>query len=152
MQDLHRQENVVDDGPPLQENRLLKDHSHLPGGIEIPFRGKRQVAVRFGQEAGDDLQKRRLPAPGRPHEGDELSAVDIESHILKGADFAGLGGINLSQVPNIDKRFSFVHERPMFTSGDHREEEYNIKRYLMQFKKCQLAVQNLYVFFGPLPF
>jgi len=66
LQDLHRQKDVVNNGAPFQKNRFLKDHSHLPGGIEIPFRGKRQVAVRLGQEAGDDLQKRRLSAPGGP--------------------------------------------------------------------------------------
>ncbi len=77
---LQRQPNVVLDAPPVEEDGSLEDDAVLPAAPRLGGR----LAVdhdlprrRLGQVT-DDPEQRALAAAGRPDEGHELAAIDLE--------------------------------------------------------------------------
>src|SRR3954451_7254008 len=79
-QELERQRDVLRDRPPVVEHRVLE---HDPVVVVAPRSICRlpvylDRAGRRLDEVADDSKERRLPAPGRPDQRDELSRLDVE--------------------------------------------------------------------------
>jgi hypothetical protein len=53
-------------------------------------------------QPGHAVQERRLPAPGRPHDGDHLPATDAEVHALERVDPQATGGVDLLHAGGLD--------------------------------------------------
>jgi hypothetical protein len=78
-EDLGRQDDVVEDRPPLQQQRRLEHHADVAARIER-HAGRadldRSGIVRM--EPGEDLQQRALAASRRADEARELARQDVE--------------------------------------------------------------------------
>src|SRR5262249_45882716 len=61
------------------------------------------VAAGWRVEPGDQVEERRLPRPGRAHEGEEVALGDVEGELLQDADLLGAAGERLVQVANADE-------------------------------------------------
>ena len=82
---LQPERDVVVDGHVREERVLLEDHVHGPAirwnpGHVVPFQddaaGVRQL------EARDHPKRRRLAAPARPEQREELALTDLERHVV----------------------------------------------------------------------
>ena len=63
----------------------------------------------LGLEAGDDPEQRRLAAPRRPQEDDELAAFDVEGHGIEGREVTeALGDALQAQKRPVASRGAFV--------------------------------------------
>jgi hypothetical protein len=64
--------------------------------------GDRHAAAGLLDQAGDDVQDRRLAAAARADEGDELAIADLEAGVAHGLDIAAARRVRLAQAPDID--------------------------------------------------
>ena len=84
-QHLERQRDVLRDRAPVVEHRRLEDDAVVaieprpPRGLAV----HRDLAAGGLDDVADDAQERRLPAPGRPDQGDELALADLEVDALQ---------------------------------------------------------------------
>jgi hypothetical protein len=64
-------------------------------------------------EIRDDPEKRRLPAAGRPDEGNELAFGNLQVYVGQGVDRTVGGLVGEGQPPNVDHRsMSRISGRP----------------------------------------
>ena len=92
---LQRQLDVLDHGAPVEQPGLLEGHAVL---LVEPGLGGRlavdpDVAGRRLDEVGDQPQQRRLAAPRRPDQADELAGRDGEVDVDERVDLAGRAGV-----------------------------------------------------------
>ncbi|MEZ5739528.1 MAG: hypothetical protein R3E68_08800 [Burkholderiaceae bacterium] len=81
---LGRQQDVVEDAPPLEQQRLLKDHADVPSRVErMGGRAERHRAFILLVQAGQDLEQRGLAATRWPDHRDQFAGHDLERGIRK---------------------------------------------------------------------
>ena len=97
------QQHVVEDGPPSEQDRRLKDHPH--GGNRTddraPVHG--DATGRGRPQSRDDPQQRRLAAAGGADQGDQLTAIDRHADVAERLDHAGLGTIRHADAVERDQ-------------------------------------------------
>src|SRR5579863_2951076 len=83
--------DIVGDGKPRQQSRLLKDNADL--GVRCRDRDaiERYTARGRGVEAGDGAQQCRLSAAGAADDGDDLADIDIGRKPLQRMDAVRIG-------------------------------------------------------------
>src|SRR5690606_16111915 len=54
-------------------------------------------------EQAEDVEERGLPAPRRPHDGDELAALDLDGDAAERAGLDLLGGVDAAEVLRLDE-------------------------------------------------
>jgi hypothetical protein len=118
--ELGGEQDVVDDGPPLEEHRRLEHHADRG---DRPGHGPpvhEHAAAGRGPEPGDDPQERRLAAAGRADQGDELAPADPERDVAERLDRARLGPVGHADPVEDDQRFGgsiFVRKSLVKTSS-----------------------------------
>src|SRR5207302_8161634 len=75
---LERQRDVLRDGAPVVEHRVLEDDPvvAVEAGPVRRLAVHDDLALARRDQVADDAQERRLPAPGRADQRDELAGVD----------------------------------------------------------------------------
>ena len=86
----------------VQREDVLAGHDHA-------------AALRTVQ-AAEDVQQRRLPHPGSPHDGDHLARRDVEVHPGQHRHVAGRGAVALDDVVGGDEGVDGGHPRNGFTT------------------------------------
>ena len=78
----HAVADVAGDGPPRQQTRLLKDDRAIDARtIDSLCHRSTRVPASYAQQAGDDVEQRRLAAAARSDDGHELAVGDRERHV-----------------------------------------------------------------------
>ena len=101
---LERQRDVLRDGPPVEQHGVLEDDPV----VAVDARLRRRLAVdrdRAGgrlDEVADHAEERRLAAPGRADQRDELAGLDLEVDLLERGDVAARE--RLRDVLDLDDR------------------------------------------------
>ena len=88
---LQRERQVLENGLLRVERVVLEHHGDVPVlGIEIVDQPVADVDVPAGHrnEAGNEIERRRLAAAGRADQSDELSVVDRQRNVVDGQDRA----------------------------------------------------------------
>ena len=99
LDDLQRQEHVLERVAPRQEIRVLERHAHaLQRPAHFPSLD-REPAGGDRREPADQLHQRGLAAAGRPHHRDELALRDREIDAVD-----GLHGLRAAAVVHADGR------------------------------------------------
>jgi hypothetical protein len=81
-EDFGRQQHVVENAPPFQQQRLLEHHADVARRIErLRRRADANLARLVGVQAGQDFQQRRLSAAGRADQRDQLAVFDVEGRL-----------------------------------------------------------------------
>ena len=105
-EDLGRQQHVVDDRPPLQQQRLLEHHADVARRIERMLgRADRHRAAVVRMQAGQDLQQRALAAArrARPATG-QLARHDVEGGVGDREVRLRARAVGLGDVGEVDER------------------------------------------------
>ena len=108
-EELERERDVLADGPPLEEHRVLEDDpvivvdACLPGGFAVD----RDRAPRRIDQIADHAQKRRLPAAGWPDQRHELLRCEGEVDVLQSHDVAARE--DLGDTVDADDWLGLVH-------------------------------------------
>src|SRR5712691_3035912 len=106
-EDFRREEHVVDDAPPLQQQRLLEHHADIARGIErLRARADRHLAGIEWMQARENLQQRGLAAAGGAHERDELAHLDVEARLRDGQEIRSSRAVDLLHAGEMDERFA----------------------------------------------
>src|SRR5205085_8233304 len=78
---------------------------------ELAFVEPRQVGAEhvhfaFGRavDAGNEIQQRRFAGARRPHQRDEIAALDVEADVVQGDDFKPFARVPLADVAYADDR------------------------------------------------
>ena len=66
----HGKFDVLCDGQPREQRRLLEHHRYAP--VDLDGAGARRF------ESGDEVEDRRLAAPGGADQADELASLDVQ--------------------------------------------------------------------------
>src|SRR5262245_1717884 len=74
--------NVVENRLPGQKHVLLEHVGGAPVDASERFSAHLDAAGGGRQKAGDDVQERRLAAPARPDDGDELTLRDVNRDVV----------------------------------------------------------------------
>jgi hypothetical protein len=83
-----RQQNVLQDRPPRQQNGRLKHDRRLATGTAQRLAGERQRTACTGEKACKQPQQCRFPATARTHQRNKLAFGEIEGHRLQRGDAA----------------------------------------------------------------
>src|SRR5207249_7651386 len=79
---LDAEDDVAEDRAPREKSGLLEHHRAVaPGAPDLPP-VEREAPARDRDEAVDRVQERRLAAPGRSDDREELARADLEVHAL----------------------------------------------------------------------
>src|ERR1043166_4015419 len=92
------QQHVVDHGAPREQDRRLEDHADVTSWACNESAAQASLAFRQWQDAGQNLEKRGLPATGRSHHRDKLAFIDAEVNLLERLHAAITGGIELREL------------------------------------------------------
>ena len=84
--DLEAEGDVFEDGHPGEERVLLEDHRALGAGRSHRLAEGFDRALVGRDEAGDDVEQRRLAAARRPEQADEFARRDVEVDVFQCAD------------------------------------------------------------------
>src|SRR5260370_936029 len=84
LDDLERQEHVVDDLAPGQEIRVLERHAGDLDRPAYPIAENDDVPGIGGHEPGHDLHQRRLAAARGPHHRGEFATGDVKARVPQG--------------------------------------------------------------------
>ena len=103
LDDLERQEDVVDDLAPGQQVRVLESHAGDLDRPAHPVAEDDDLAGIRRHEPGDQLHQRGLAAAGRADDGGELAAADGERRILQGEHAARHALIGERHVLDVDE-------------------------------------------------
>src|SRR5438046_8286855 len=105
MKDLGGQHDVLQDRAPLQQERLLKNHSDRAiVGTGIGIGAQTNEAVVDMIKTREELEHGRLAATGRSDERDKVAIVDIHRHV-------GDGDVTLRPAPEYLAYVSNSNER-----------------------------------------
>ena len=79
-EDFGRQQHVVDDAAPFQQQRLLEHHADVARRIErLRWRADPHLAAVVRVQAGEDFQQRGLAAAGGADQRHKLAGIDVEA-------------------------------------------------------------------------
>ena len=101
---LEWQAHIPDDIEPGEQYRVLEDDAKLPL-VSRSRRGRAvdtDLATRRFVEIGDEPQERRLSAPARADEGDELPDPDVEAYVRQRRERSAIQGERLADVSDRD--------------------------------------------------
>ncbi len=70
---------------PVQEQRFLKDKTHLSGGIKF-FLIHDDIPAVLWNKTGEDFQEGGFPATRWTNNADKLSRINIEGYVAQGLD------------------------------------------------------------------
>ena len=102
--DFGRQQHVVENGSPFQQQRLLEHHADVARGIERRFRIADLDGAAVGVvQPGQNLQHRGLAAAGRADQRDQFAFPDVHGDVGDGEKFRALGPIDLADVAQADE-------------------------------------------------
>ena len=108
--DFGRQQHVVQNGSPFQQQRLLEHHADIAGGVERCFRIADLDGAAVGvMQPGQDLQHRGLAAAGGADQRDQLAFPDVHGDVGDGEEFRALGTIDLADVLQADEGLVGAH-------------------------------------------
>src|SRR5262249_32932236 len=102
LDDLEREQHVVDDFAPRQKVRILKSHA---GNLDRPaylFAANDDVAGIPVDEPGHELHQGGLPASRGPHHRGEFAAAHGEARALQGENAARGAAIGQRDVMDVD--------------------------------------------------
>ena len=89
--DLQPVGDVLEDGEVRKDRIALKDHRHI-AAVGRQFVDVLAVQNHLAKgrklKPGDQAQRRRLAAAGRPQQRDKLAALDVDAHVVHGAHIA----------------------------------------------------------------
>ncbi|MGY3365837.1 hypothetical protein ACVWZL_002962 [Bradyrhizobium sp. GM2.4] len=102
--DLCRQQHVVQDRPPFQQQRLLEHHANVAGRIERAFgvADLHRAAVGVVQ-AGQNLHHGGLAAAGRADQRDQLTLLHVHGDVGHRQEFGAAAAIDLADALQADK-------------------------------------------------
>ena len=118
--DFGRQQHVVQNGSPFQQQRLLEHHADIAGGIERCFRVADLDGAAVGiMQPGQDLQHRGLAAAGGADQRDQLAFLHVHGDVGDGEEFRALGPIDLADVAQADEGLFGAHASHFCKIGFH---------------------------------
>ena len=88
---LHAEGDVVGDAQPGEERRVLEHDAAIGAGPAHALAADTHLALVGALEAGDEVEQRRLAAPRRADQADELAVVDGERHLAQRRGHAARG-------------------------------------------------------------
>src|SRR3712207_7773570 len=98
-----------------------------PRSTLFPYTTPLPISLRL--QAGDDAQKRRLPAAGGAEQGDELAVLHPERDLLQGAEVAELLGDAVDD--------DVGHKGPYLLRSEEHTSELQSRQYLV----CRLLLE-----------
>ena len=120
-EDFRRQQHVVDDAAPFQQQRLLEHHADVARRIErLRGRADPHVAGLVGMQAGEDFQQRGLAAAGRADQRDQLAGLDVERRLRHREELGAAGAVDFLHAGEMDERFA--HARLLDARVAHDEQ------------------------------
>src|SRR5262249_45905579 len=98
-----RQEHVVEDGAPREEDRRLEAHADVPARAGDGRAPEPRIAARGGHEPGQDLEERRLATARGADDRDEVALGDAEADVLERHDGTVAGRVALREITDGDR-------------------------------------------------
>ena len=102
--ELERKRNVVSDSAPGKRRLFLEHHADRRMRAGYRRAGDSDVAVVVADQAADDVEQRRLAAPRRPDDRDELARVDAERDVVDRGDDVSSAGVALPRTTGTLRR------------------------------------------------
>jgi hypothetical protein len=129
LDDLERQEHVVDDLAPGQEIRVLERHAGDLDRPAYPIAENHDVAGIGGHQPGHDLHQRRLAAARGPHHRSEFATGDVEARVPQGENAAARAAVGQRDVIDINGAGHGCHRTaPMSRSLGYEERRVTVRR------------------------
>ena len=111
-QDFGRQQHVLEDAPPLQQQRLLEHHADIAPGIEgVLAAADPDLAAVMAMQAREQLEHGGLAAAGRPDQRDEFARLDVETHVGDRKKLLAPRAVDLADAVQADERLA--HSGPV---------------------------------------
>ena len=104
LDDLKRQQHVVERSAPRQQGRVLERHADDLERRRDLVIGNDDAALGWPVEPSDELEQRRFAAAGRADHGDELALLHAQARILERERLPLAPRIGEIDVGNIDER------------------------------------------------
>ena len=100
---LDLEEDVPEDGPPVEQHRVLEDDADLGLWPGHPAPGDRDRPGRRGEQARDHQEQRALPAARGPEDRHELAFGHLQRHRVEGVHRPGAHRVRLGHAGDLDQ-------------------------------------------------